>query len=681
MYYTREQILNHILELRPLTALTLKNGNRLQAVRTQIYDGVIVNGEEILLQRGPNNTYVAGYCRVSMPIQVEDGFSDKEQAEAIVDRCIANGQAFAIFSDVSLSGGLPYENDDLIRQFRDHKALMYETVFRAVFLSKPEQETAENLARMEAYLKKHLKKIRNGGYSEIFDLMRGEKPPHSKDRKPRWFRPGLTALVQTLDNIHTILVTDLSRLSRSELLMADLLPRFRERKIAVQGIYQGLDWLNKHDDLSSKILSIVYTHMAEKTRFDILLGDLRGIRQRLVQGIYHAKGTDWIKRENGDKNGKGVFDERQKQVALRLIELYLGDNGEDEASATFVTNTLNAEGLTNKFGRRWNDNTVCWALDNPALIGFQEIFGKWWKVYPPVIDEETWAKVREKRARRRADHDRRQATKTVDEYLMTGLLKCHCGYNLVAAKSNNKAYYACNAPISRGHARLVRTDVDAFFDLLMANHSEKMIDVVVANSDGAGLMAELRTLEENALVNATTREEERVRRKRELEPVVADLLPQHKEDPMFEATLQSLLAARTRDLDEAEKSEQERITSTRGRLIDIRHQEEFAEIKATVKHWRELSVPMRNKILKDVFAYLQVQGTPPNETLLPVFRVPSPPLIIPIKVIGTLYNTKVWVRSLQNPLAWVYDMLSKERVEENDTTAQVVPWDDEDTPE
>lgn len=86
MYYTREQILGHILELRPLAALTLKNGNRLQAVRTQIYDGVIVNGETIVLQRGPGNTYVAGYCRVSMPIQVEDGFSDKEQAEAIVDR-------------------------------------------------------------------------------------------------------------------------------------------------------------------------------------------------------------------------------------------------------------------------------------------------------------------------------------------------------------------------------------------------------------------------------------------------------------------------------------------------------------------------------------------------------------------------------------------------------------------
>ena len=159
---------------------------------------------------------------------------------------------------------------------------------------------------------------------------------------------------------------------------------------------------------------------------------------------------------------------------------------------SFVRNTLNQEGRKNRYGRVWNENTIYTVLDNPALLGYEEIFGKWWIVYPPLIDEDTWKAIRAKRERRAADHKRRLANVVNRENLMSGLMRCHCGYHLVVEKTNSGRYYVCNATFNRGHVRLQCDDVDTFFNTLMHNHSEQMIDYIVANSDGESLMNELR---------------------------------------------------------------------------------------------------------------------------------------------------------------------------------------------
>lgn len=660
MDYTREQILSHVLALDPPRALSLKNGNRLSAVRTQVYESVLIDGKVTRLKRN-GGKYIACYIRVSSAIQKEDGFSAPEQTEALIDRCISEGKAFAVFSDVGLSGGLPYEDDALIQHFRESKAKMYEGVFRAVFLARPDQETERDLQGMEAYLLKNLKIIRNGGYEELFDLLPGEDlPKKGYNRKPKWFRPGLTALVQTLDNLSDIYVTDLSRLTRSELLMADLIPRFRERGIHVTGIYQDLTWLNA-DDLGAKILATVYTHMAEKTRWDQLLGNLRGVKQRLGSGIYNSKAPDWIIRQGDEggrrsdnvgkstnKNQKAALHPERAALARRIVEMYL----EDDATTISVMHTLAQEGARNRFGGRWDNRQVGRLLDNPALLGYHSVYGKWWPVFPALIDEETWARIREKRSSRAADYKRRKESGVPVDRLMVGLLRCWCGYNLVSDGRPAKGlYYFCRNPAGhKGHGRLSQPKVDEFFDQLMRHYSEQVIDVVANHSDGATLMQELRDLEERSLQAAAERAQERERRKHELEPKVAELVEEG--DPAFEDMLTRLLAARTRDLDEAERDDQERISAVRERIKEIRHEEDFAKMKTVTKTWADLSVQRRNQVLKDVFARIEYKRSETGEEWLePIFKVPYTPCVVPIRLTLRRYGPS-YMRVLPTPFEW-----------------------------
>jgi len=702
---TREQILAAVLRLKPATAHGLKNGNFDAAVRTGVFDRILEpNGDIITLDYGRDRSYTACYIRVSTE---KEGFSATEQAIATINKCIENRWAFSVFSDVGLSGGLPYSHSELIQEFRLHKAEMYEEVFRAVFLQNPTPEDIENIGRMEAYLEAHLNEISNGGYKkleQVFDMQEGETVPRGRDRKPRWFRPGLTSLVrfmgekvdgdetynaQSKGKICRIVITDFSRFSRSDLLNADILPRIKKRKIEMVAVYgQNLDWINGKDMVSG-ILKEVCTFNASKVRFDILLGVLRGVKQKLSQGMFYATSPFWIVREGDEdgktldhqqkstnKHGKSVFDPVGKRAALRMIELYLSSK---DTTSVFVASQLTREGYKSQRGRRISNVSVSNALDNPALLGFQEIFGKWWPVYPALIDIDTWNLIRAKRDARAADHKRRSATfATRNEYLMVGLMKCWCGYNLMADMNNkNLIYYGCRNPNGTvGHARLSQPDVDKFFNGLMHNYAERVVDIVANNSDGEALMEELREMEELNLRNATTRAEKEAELRAKFEPNVVAMVPRNH--PTFEQTLRNILDAQPEKIKmvEEEEAEQESVGILRDRLQDTRREEDYSNIKTMLKGWSQLPVLKRNEILKDIFSCLRFEGTPGEERLVPVFKVPTQPDdVFPIEIEAKRCG-KGYIRTLEHPQRWMYRMTSKQRGEENDADLQ---WEEDNT--
>ncbi len=92
----------------------------------------------------------------------------------------------------------------------------------------------------------------------------------------------------------------------------------------------------------------------------------------------------------------------------------------------------------------------------------------------------------------------------------------------------------------------------------------------------------------------------------------------------------------------------------RAQLSELKSASEFDETKAVAKNWSELSVPRRNRILKDVFLHLTVGGQAPHETLTPSLRVPDmhADIILPLEVSGKKHGTS-YTRSLETPTEWL----------------------------
>ena len=238
----------------------------------------------------------------------------------------------------------------------------------------------------------------------------------------------------------------------------------------------------------------------------------------------------------------------------------------------------------------------------------------------------------------------------------------------MVSEGNNfgRWYYACRNPHGRkGHARLLHETVDDFFNSLMSEHSAEVIEVVAAHSDGAGLMAELRELEEAYLVAEAARREEAARiKKEEIEPRVEDMIG--RDDPTFEETVARLVSAKCRTLEEQAKEQQEQIALGYAHLKDIRHKEDFEQMKTVTKQWPELTVRRQNGILKDIFVSLEMTGEAPNECLIPTFRVPDSNFAAPITIEAHKRGPS-WVRTLEDPDEWL----------EKTTKVDVVPWQED----
>lgn len=610
----------------------------------------------------------------------------------LVEYFIRNRRAFALFSDSSLSGGLPYDEPALIAEMREHKAGMYSKVFKAVFMSQPDRESPENWAGMKKYLDAYTQKVLNGGYKEAADLETGETVTKGKNRNPILTRPGLTAIVQSLDTIRAIVVTDLSRLSRSEILLADLLKRMRKKNVVLVGIYQELDELNKPDEIAGAVITVILSYMAARTRFDVLLGVLRGIKQKLLNHKHHAKAPLWIRRKGGEKDGVAELIPERAALVRQMIVWYLDDKNVDdpEKSYSYVTRKLNESGAKSRYGVHWTDNVVRDILNNPALIGFQVIFGKRWKVYPELIDTATWLKLRKKIERRQKHYVRKHKDRNIEDHLMSGLLKCSCGYNLVAKKGQSgNWYYVCNRPEAlRGdngdgnrHVNLRCDRVDGFFDTLMQGHSETVFKRFAANSDGAELMAELRRLEEGALEKERERQNKRDEQKGKTKQNVRKTYPQiDPDDPAFDQIVDLTVKALTKQLDAEKEEEDNRIMGVNARIDELRNKEELQKLQQVVKSWPDLSLRQRNRTLKAIFQQFDFRPVPGYDDahLIPVFRLPKqpdvPPIIVEYKQWGSGASYK-----LMSPADWLYQWYRMENIEDivgPEPEVEIIPWED-----
>jgi DNA invertase Pin-like site-specific DNA recombinase len=103
--------------------------------------------------------------------------------------------------------------------------------------------------------------------------------------------------------------------------------------------------------------------------------------------------------------------------------------------------TLNANGVRNTSGQRWEIRTLRRVLTSPHIAGLRayhgQIVGE--ATWPAILDRGTWELLRADTAGRRAGRP------PSDKHLLTGLLACHhCGRKLYWYSHRRQAQYRCH---------------------------------------------------------------------------------------------------------------------------------------------------------------------------------------------------------------------------------------------
>lgn len=600
------QIIEMALSLDPRRALRFTNGDQARLCTTDVITDLLdETGQPVVLER-IGGKYGALYVRVSTLGQSEDGYSATDQIRRGIEHFLRHRQAFRIFSDASLSGGLPIAEPSLIRKLAISKATRYEKVFSSIFLYEHSHYTEAQRAGLRDYLE-----------AQKTDILRGiNLDPDITDAQPivdgfaARHRPALTILFQSLRQVHTLAVSDLSRLCRSQLLFAELTERLGVHQVAVIGFIESLDFLTQ-DDLG--ITAFVLSKVAELKLREVLAGTLRGLATLLATGRPHGLLPFWLYR---DKENFARIDATRARAIRRMVDLYV----KEELGHGAIAKQLQREGFAPSRSETWSVRYVGYTLANPALIGKQVVFGIEWDVLPALLSPEEWQLLQDKLAGRRSDYP---TIRYGEVRLLAGILKCSCGSAIAGTRRSSKKYatYACWAgSVKRmgnpGHTFTVNMgDADKFFDTLFREHPAAILTAYKDSRERNALLEEVRELEHAALKTRQRREKEALTAEETARQRLARVSLQPTPD-----LVRSVVAQLLSSLD-AEMSELEQLArDTQARLDTLIPEDAVMSLEARVHRWDGLSTAEKNAVLRTIFEEVRVEGEPGVEALVPYLR-------------------------------------------------------------
>lgn len=614
-------------------------------------------------------------------MQREDGWSQEDQLRRLVTHFVSRGSAFRVFNDSGIGGGVPFRSPEMMRRIWRKKARTYRSVYTAVFLNDP--KLSQFLPQMQDYVAARVAEIEAGallpGVDEDFSGRDkdGNLKYRTRERKRAQFRPALSLLMENLDLIHTVAVTDTTRLSRSEAMTWEIAQQLEEHETEFLALLESAS-ITDSDDLGAALSNRVLAVVAEYKLREAVLGSLRGILTLLQQGKPFGKIPTWLRRDPVTGVAEFATDESgnelpQVKAVRRLIELYLHQSDYGEASLHSVSVALARE-YPSPHGKVWAPATVKHILRNPALIGVQREFGVAFPIFPPLVDADTWEAIQAKLNRRGQGYDR-QNLKNPEGYLMTGLLRCRCGRLMQHhRKVNGTRLYLCYATTSQRqadtamhHASISAPEIERFMDEWMEFWSGPVIRVFKESSQGERLKGEIAELEDRLIAlkqqredDAEERRDEAIRRVRNaFGEVDLHAVPVKAMIEQGVALLQSSLLRQEQETE---------------RLLNLKQQElramlrgdNLAQLEHRISDWDELVTLEKNFVLRRLFQSIQVEGLPPNESLLVTLSLPDAPALphipMPAKRFGSGYR-----RRLGSARDWVWAW-----TEERDENGRVV---------
>lgn len=276
--------------------------------------------------------------------------------------------------------------------------------------------------------------------------------------------------------VDAVVVYKLDRLTRNIVDAVDLVLKEWEGRCALVSVTQSTI------DTTSPLGRQFFTLMASFAEFEremIRDRTLSGKKRRAMQGRNPGFRPPYGYRI-GDTPGAIVVDDERAAVVRRVFEMYTTG-----ISMIDIARRFNKEALPSPSGSSgWQDRTVRYMLQNPMYIGRLEygrtsrnspqkrsIVGKSKTVHraprhaavaeavPPIITQELWHLAQQlMKARGQGSGFRNRAASS--GFLLTGLLRCRCGYHCSGVKmTSGVTYYRCRRGPGICNSMAIRADV------------------------------------------------------------------------------------------------------------------------------------------------------------------------------------------------------------------------------
>lgn len=259
-------------------------------------------------------------------------------------------------------------------------------------------------------------------------------------------RPALSRLRAEAAPGDVVMVLRLDRLTRSVLDLYTLLKEWEERSVFFRSVTEPYDTTSTEGRFMIGLLALLAEwerlRIAERVR-EVMVHTVRQERRHLSRPPlgYRLSG------------GRLVVEEREAALVRELFRRYAAGEGRRAIAAA-----LNRRGLRTKQGREWTDFTVGYILRNPVYRGKVA----WGRIiqrgrrnpvepvvvageHPPLVDEETWQRVRERAARQGRSSPRAGSA----IHPLSGIARCGlCGapiHGLTQRRGSRqeRCYYRC----------------------------------------------------------------------------------------------------------------------------------------------------------------------------------------------------------------------------------------------
>ena len=654
---TIQEVIERAVALNPIQAIrTRKDSDAAMLWVDEIIDD---NGDHIKLKPCTNGLngksgYVFIYGRVSTPRQTEkersgEGWSMRTQFERGVYYAVSNGWRFCIFSDAELSGGMPTNDATVIRTLYTTKANVYRSVMRAIWLPEHYKPRPDHERRsIEQYIDKKCKEILSGKFRPADELEEAEVEKKLESQLAtintrgqevikKIYRPGLNCALSLLKQAAMLVVTDSSRVARSQYLMQHILPQLRDKDVRTKGVIEEWDWPNQ-DGIGPALQGGVLSALHEDMIRSAIAGALRGSQTRLERGEPFGLLPFWyVKTPRGEACsfcGEAKWSKLKSehhlcsirvQHAQKMVSLYLDAGDDTERGYRAVGSALEDEGIPPKRANMWHWTAVRKVLTNPALIGQEREFGLLWETLDRIITDDEWLRVCHK-IKERADKVHNNPPAAASRHELTGLLECVCGLSMSYNGTETPHAYDCNVRRygrvgDRLHTRVLAEDVHGFLDSIFQEYgpyvlshlSDNQVEryKLLVNDVKADLLAVIRDI---PLFEANARKDA------EADLEVSMIYQRQKGSDggkkMLDAAVEMLMSEHYTRRDELRNA-----LAVANHDLSLHNMQQFrAEAELRIEQWRSASVEDRNAFYRMYFSVLRFKGEKGGERLVPILR-------------------------------------------------------------
>lgn len=635
---TVEQLIRFCVRMQPERAAELGDSS---LCVTALITSIIIDGKLVKLGL-IDGRFGAGYTRVSDEMQrsaysvimpsesvprragrrakrTPDGYSEEEQLNRQIRYFAGQKLAFRIYSDAGITGEYPTNDPLLIKSLLDKKAARFRKIFERTLLDETslQRRSDDEVRAMHDYLDRQCARIRHGALADQEADESNELGERAKLRlrgRPRsrvFYRQAFTQLWRDIedDKIHTVAVSDRSRLCRAADLESAFLGLIAAHETRLHGTIEDLSSLDVSNSINKGFAYLIAS--INEYRLEEIAGHcLRGILQLLESGKPSGRVPWWVER---DEDGNVHVIEGRDQVVKKIVSLSLMGLGEGA-----ITRKLRDEG-------DWVDSKpltktqIRYVINSDALQGYQAFYGLKWKVFPQVVDAEVVVELRGLRDQRAEKLTNLHDTRTWASHLFTGLLRCACGNPLIFShpskarrEGGDVGYYHCKAhdkDASEGaHAWVNEDHVEAFFDELLRHNPDVVSKALSAGGNQHQRQMAQRAIIEAELQGARMRHREREIKARAKASDSVEALGIKANTAAFEAAVNSTVAA----LLDCEGRE---IAELEGQLVQIglqqREDRQAARAIAAaeeLRQWAELDVLTKNRLLRALFEEVVVHS-------------------------------------------------------------------------